>query len=217
MDNGRRFTYIWTTKNTNNGRNYHRGYAFKSTTNNRPIIYLPDLHLANAYPSLKKLRNAPNTFTRQNRNNIKQSLINRNIRPFHAYIMARNILNARIRNQNAAARANRANPAKTNKQQLRVNKLRASHNYRIREWQMLKNISKNLIRHVRPHANVSNAGIQRAINFFYIPIRPGNFNSINIKRQIKNEMPSYSNSGLVKKPGSGTEYYNKHGVRHRHA
>lgn len=22
MDNGRRFTYIWTTKNTNNGRNY---------------------------------------------------------------------------------------------------------------------------------------------------------------------------------------------------
>ena len=129
--------------------------------------------------------------------------------------MTRNILNARIRDQANAAQRLRNTPPVTKKNKLRADRLHETHNLRIRQWRMLKNISKNLIRHVRPRANVTNAGIQQALNYFLIPVRSGNFNSVNIKRNIKNQMPSYGNSRGTR-PGSGTEYYNKNGRRYNH-
>jgi hypothetical protein len=196
------FSYIWTSKKKNTP-DYHRGYAFVRTNNPVPRIYIPNINLINKNPLLNKLKNNPASYTIQNRRNIINSLVRRNIRPYHVYIMARNTLLAR---ENSNLKRPRRRSPKTEAQIASSKKVNASHNFRLRQWQELKNIGKALIYKYRPNMKLNNASIDRSINNL---LRPINFRSVNV-RKIKNNIPAYSvkKSNIHKQPGAGSNYYN---------
>lgn len=217
------FTYIWTLKfppgKAPSGKNKksqlppindpHKSYFFRRRHNGNVKIYNPNINLINTHKNiLKKLAN--NTFTPANYNALKASVRNKNIRPLHMYIMMKNILRARHLAQNLAGNRFRAKYTNPTKNQQRVyNDSVINHARRIKEYNKLMNISKNLIKNVTGGNNNPNNLVTR----YRRNLAPTNFPNVtrrqNMIRREKNRIKVHGTPVIY--PGKGVEYYNRHG------